>query len=145
MDAGIWGFIGVVIGSGVSIVTAVMVARNTSSERLKEFQRDNLIQLQDRVSKYTVLAIKYRTESRREKPFTEAYFEEFMLSNQNLNILVQRIADESLRKTVEGVIYAVTQALDSTATDSEEDVMKLIVKESNKAWEEIGIVLRSNY
>ena len=145
MDAGIWGFIGVVIGSGVSIVTAVMVARNTSSERLKEFQRDNLIQLQDRVSKYTVLAIKYRTESRREKPFTEAYFEEFMLSNQNLMILVERIADESLRKTVEGVIYAVTQALDSTATDSEEDVMKLIVKESNKAWEEIGVVLRSNY
>lgn len=156
MDAGIWGFIGVAVGAASSIVTTVMAAKHSrllqqetssleSTERTREFQRDNLIQLQDRLSKYTALTIKYRTGSRREKLVTEASLEEFILSSQNLSILVERIADESLRKTVMGVIFAVNAAIDGTATDSADVAMELIVKASNKAWEEIGVVLRSNY
>ena len=47
MDAGIWGFIGVLVGAASSIVTTLLVARNASTARSKESQRNNLIELQD--------------------------------------------------------------------------------------------------
>jgi len=158
MDAGTWGFIGVFVGAASSIATTFLLARNarllqqeTSSiertERAREFQRTNLLELQERLLKQTMLTLKYRTRSRRTEEFmTTAVSDEFIMSSQSLSFLTARIADQSLREMVERITHELNSTLmDDTGTDSADDAMAIIVKASNEAWVTIGVALRSNY
>ena len=137
MDAETWGFIGVVVG-------AALIARNASKAKTREFQKDNLIQLQDRLSKHVALTIKYRNKSIRDRFLTDAILDEFILSKQTLTILTKRIADKSSRESTERVTDTLHSVLSDKTIDDDEK-MKIIKGASEEVWEEIGVALRSNY
>ena len=137
MESGIWGFIGVVVG-------AALIARNASKAKTREFQKDNLIQLQDRLSKHVALTIKYRKKSIRDRFLTDAIMDEFIMSKQTLTILTKRIADKSSRESTERVTDTLHSVLSDKTIDDDEK-MKIIKGASEEVWEEIGVALRSNY
>ena len=146
MESGIWGFIGVVVGAASSIGTAAWIARNASKAKTREFQKDNLMQLQDSISKHTVIAIKHRTASKRDKLLADVATKEFVISSQSVTILIDRIADESLRTTLKRDQIALYSILSDTTKDKDDDEkVGIILKRSYNALEKLGVVLRSLY
>ena len=155
MEAGIWGFIGVLVGAASSIVTTVMVAKNSRllqleasslerSEIAREFQRTNLIELQDRLSKQVSSTMNWHTEKKRDGWLSKASLKEYIISTQSITILTERIADESLRVMVWRVTNELFSIVSNTTMDTD-DPMEIILNVSKEAREEIGAALRSLY
>ena len=156
MESQIWGILAVLAGGLISIGTTVMVARNARllqqeassierNERAKEFQRNNLLELQGffvkqrnltvrRLSNFQMIASKNKEDGL----IRDNLFEEFLTVNQNILILTERIADQPLRNRV----HFITSIM--TAVDSEE-AMETAIKLSGEVWGEAGVVLRSLY
>ena len=137
MDAGIWGIIGVVIGAASSIVTTVMVARNDSRERSKEFQRNNLIKLQTSLTELMRLTARACRK--------DDVDQESMIANENLSIITQRIADQSLRESVHSlhkkmadVVVLETEGLNNEKFVSAATLFKKVMLS-------VGVALRSLY
>tara|TARA_R110002124_G_scaffold27036_1_gene96738 strand:- start:41 stop:499 length:459 start_codon:yes stop_codon:yes gene_type:complete len=152
MDAGIWGFIGVVIGAGTSIVTTVMVARNTSSERSKEFQRNNFIELQDSLTvamhlTMRIINIKLNIKlDDKEKELEKAGVKkDFMANNQNLFARTERIADESLRKSVRNLHTLMVGFPKIEIKDTNDKTFVNLNNQFSKVMFSVGAALRSNY
>ena len=155
MESGIWGFIGVVavafIVAVTSIGTTAWIAWNASRAKTREFQRDNLMQLQETLLEQMMFILKHRTET----GGGEAYLDnpvskEFIKSTQILSFLIERTADESLRETMWHVTKEMNSSLLAYAPldpsdDSSDGAMKIMVAATNEAWVKIGVVLRSNY
>jgi hypothetical protein len=137
MDAGIWGIIGVVIGAASSIVTTVMVARNDSRERSKEFQRNNLIKLQTSLTELMRLTARACHK--------DDVDQESMIANENLSIITQRIADQSLRESVHSLHNKIGDVvlLETEGLNNEKFISAATL--FNKVMLSVGVALRSLY
>ena len=148
MDAGIWGFIGVVVGAGTSIVTTVMVARNTSSERSKEFQRNNLIELQDSLTvamRLTMRIINIKLDDKEKELEKAEVNKEFMANNQSLFTRTERIVDQSLRESVRNLHTLMAGVLKIEIKDTNDETFVNLKERFSKVMLSVGVALRSNY
>ena len=146
MDAGIWGFIGVVVGAVSSIATTVLVARNTSSERSKEFQRNNLIELQGSLTAAMRLTTRIIELDDKEKELEKAEVnKEFMANNQSLYTGTERIIDQSLRESVRNLHTLMAGVVVMEIKDKNDKTFVNLKNQFNKVMLSVGVVLRSNY
>jgi len=154
MEAETSGFIGVLAGALVgatsSIVTTVLVARNARllqqeassierTESAKEFQRNNLLELQGKLVTQMRLTVRRLSVFNKEDGLIRVEtLKEFIMVNQDIMILTERIADQPLRNRV----HFITSIM--TAVDSEE-AMEIAIELSSEVWGEAGVVLRTLY
>ena len=148
MDAGIWGFIGVVVGAVSSIATTVLVARNTSSERSKEFQRNNLIELQDSLTvamRLTMRIINIKLDDKEKELEKAEVNKEFMANNQSLYTGTERIIDQSLRESVRNLHTLMAGVSKIEIKDTNDETFVNLQNQFSKVMRSVGVVLRSNY
>ena len=150
MDAGIWGFIGVIIGAVSSIVTTVMVARSnrllqkeaSSFEReeiKKEFQRKNLIELQDILTNTMRLVVHIASSDK----VAEESSHKIMTFNQDISIRTERITDDSLRESVRSLQHGMNHFLLSKELLLTNKLPNELVTSFNQKMEKISVALRS--
>ena len=150
MDAGIWGFIGVIIGAFSSIVTTVMVARSnrllqkeaSSFEReeiRREFQRNNLIELQDILTNTMRLVVHIASSDK----VAEESSHKIMTFNQDISIRTERITDDSLRESVRSLQHGMNHFLLSKELLLTNKLPNELVTSFNQKMEKIGVALRS--
>ncbi len=165
MEAAIWGFIGTIVGALASILTTFLVSWNNRwlqsdankfkrEEKRKEFQRTTLMQLQDAVMSAIRLAVRvhiedthyYRNNPDTDRPglLPEELSNELMLSIQELNRLIERVDDDSLRINLKNLRIKICEIQRSTS----ESHSHALVQDANTAFgvvqEEIGAILRQN-
>lgn len=152
MDAGIWGFIGVIIGAVSSIVTTVMVARSnrllqkeaSSFEReeiKKEFQRKNLIELQEILTNAMRL-VSHIGSSDKDADAKESDYQ-LMIFNQDISIRIERITDDSLRKSVLSLHHKITIFSLSKTPRLDSKSYQELARSFKQEMENIGVALRS--
>ncbi|EKY4875663.1 hypothetical protein [Vibrio alginolyticus] len=170
MESLSWGFIGTIIGAVVgasaSIFTSVIMASNARklqlsavslerSEKAREFQRDNLLELQEALSYgmrligrahlYDMEHFQKASENERVVLLPEELDQEIYNSSRQLSILTERIVNESLRKSIKRLRSLMTEVL---MTRTEKDSLASI-NNAQTAYEDVmillGKVLRDNY
>jgi uncharacterized membrane protein YhiD involved in acid resistance len=150
MDAGIWGFIGVIIGAFSSIVTTVMVARSNRllqkeassferEEMRREFQRNNLIELQDILTNIMRLVAHIASSNK----LAEDSNHKIMTFNQDINVRIERITDDSLRESLRSLQYGMTAFLLSEELTLTNELPQELVTSFKQEMENIGVALRS--
>jgi hypothetical protein len=149
MDAGIWGFIGVLVGAASSIVTTLLVARNASTERSKESQRNNLIELQDSLTVAMRLTVRITNLDENEKELTEVekaeLTKELMTANQSLATRTERIVDQSLRESVYSLHTDMTGVVLLKIRDPNNEILKSLSDLFKEVTKSVGVALRSLY
>jgi gas vesicle protein len=165
-----WAFIGTVIGAvvgaGTSILTTVITSSNARKlqqsasilerfEKAREFQRNNLLNLQETLSvgmRLIVRAHLFDTEQfqksemdRRISLLPEELNQELLNSSRQLSILSERVSDDPLRKSIKSLRQSMTDVLMSRT----EQESFAAIKVANTLFEEtmglLGKVLRENY
>lgn len=170
MDAATWGFIGTlvgaVVGSLASILTTLIAGANTRKlqshadallrlERSREFQRSNLLELQEALSRNMRLAARahfeeldYRrknSESKTRPLLREDLDQELSESYRRLSILVERLADNQLRNSIKNLRRDIWRVISAKTSDYDDTSFDVIVTEFEKITEEVGTILRSYY
>ena len=170
MEPATWGFIGALvgtlIGASASIATTAITARNSRllqqgassldrSERAREFQRNNLLELQD--SLFSSMRLTGRAHLEDEEFFrkndneggrsmlSEELSQELMMSNRKLAILTERIADQSLRESVQILRTGMTNVLLARTEDTSFGAFQSTTEIFEKVMKDLGVVLRSSY
>lgn len=170
MEPVTWGFIGTlagaIVGASASIATTYITTRNSRllqegaaslerSERAREFQRNNLIELQDTLCSGMRLigqchledVESYRTDGNegRSPMLSEELNQELMISSRKLAILTERIADQSLRERI-NILRAEMTGVQRAKTEEESFfALKTASDKFEKTMENLGVVLRGSY
>lgn len=169
-SSAVWGMIGVLagalIGASASIIATFITGWNsrklqddadalTRAQNFREFQKDNLLELQEVLS--TAIRLINRAHLEDTKLFnikssekhipllSEQLDQEILNSNRRMMILVERISDASLRQNINilrdnmvDVLFAKTEEQSKLA------IQNASVKFIN-VMGELGSILRSNY
>jgi len=170
MEPVTWGFIGTIVGTivgaSVSIITTLITGRysrklqqdaisHERSERAREFQRNNLLELQDVLSSHMRLVARAHLEdiksfrdssNESQRPLlSDELDQELSLSNRRLTILTERVADDPLRENIKALsseMFSVIIA--KSKSESNEAIQKLAFMFKN-TMESLGFVLRASY
>jgi len=169
MDAATWGFIGTVVGAvvgaSVSILTTLISGWNSARlqnnadtlkrlERAREFQRNNLLEIQDSLAQYMRLVVRahledvefYRKDDCIGSNFLSDELEqELMLSSRKLTILTERISDDVLRNNLKEL----RQKMTCVSMAMSEDESRIKLQNAGTGYEQfmeqLGVMLRNNY
>lgn len=165
MDAALWGLIGTVIGALSSIATTWLSAKSNAAqlasqaqterlERAMEFQRVTALELQEALHDalrlvhraYLEDAASLRNGTSWSKAMLgEELSESIRLAFRRVSILVERVADNSVRHEVKTLM---TIADLSMRADSEVEAGVRLARcqeEAQRVLESIGFVLRATY
>lgn len=167
MDAATWGFIGTlvgaIVGASASILTTVLNSRNSAKlqqnadtferlERAREFQRSNLLEIQDALSQNMRLVARAHLEdvesyrnSDRNQFLSEDLSQELMLSSRKVSLLTERIADDSLRVNLKELKQKMTDVLMAKSEAESRELIQSASSEFEQFMVQLGIVLRNNY
>lgn len=169
MDAAIWGFIGAlsgtIVGASASIFTTIFNVRNTNRlqndahnleriERSREFQRNNLLELQDTLQNAARLTGRLHHENllaAKEsgiwgKSLINEQLDQTVLSNnQKLTILIERIASDELRSNIKALRKTMTEIMFSKSELESENALRQVTDEFLATMEKLGTVLRQNF
>jgi len=165
-----WGFIGTIVGTvagaSASILTTVIAERNRRSirrdeaanaraERAREFQSSNLLKVQDVLSNTIRLVARAHLEdmhhykNEQSEPgfamLSEDLDNEIRLSNKELSILSERIADDSLRENIKLLQAKMTAVLFADSPVESEIALKDLSYAFDESMAKIGIVLRNTF
>lgn len=156
---------GAIIGASASIVTTYLSSRSQLSiqknndtfqreERMRGFQRDTLIQIQDqfmnlmRLSGETYSYLRQKeTETNKwgETLLPDSLSNELRLVNANLTLLFERISNDSLRDELKSVRTQFGQLILATSKQEADHIMSNAVNQSLKLMQQVGKELRANY
>jgi len=170
MEAATWGFIGTVLGAVVgasaSILTTLISGRNSARlqekadtlqrlERAREFQRNNLLELQDSLSQQMRMIgrahledVEYFRKSgsgERSNLLSVELDQELMLSSRRVAILTERIYDDSLRDNLKELRQNMTNVLMAKSKNESREMLQQASDRFEQFMEQLGVVLRSNY
>ncbi len=171
MEPVTWGFIGAIVGTavgaGASIFTTRINASNAAKlqmnediqrrkERARAFQRENLLQLQEALSDHMRLTAKAyledcqaSIETENTQPtrslLSEPLNQDLFNSNRRLSVLVERVADDSLRKQIYVMRQNMTAVLLVTTKEERDVAYAKAVDEMEPLMQRIGAVLRGSY
>lgn len=158
-----WAFMGTVtgavLGAGASIITTLIATSNAKkiqkygamaerSEKAKEFQRNNLLELQNAVSISMRLIGKVHLsdmENGQSSLLPEELDNEVLDSNRQLSILTERIADDELRNAVKELRHRMTEVILAKTKSESLDAMKIASFTFEPTMEKLGEVLRNNF
>lgn len=165
MEAAAWGLFGTLVGAASSIGTAWLSHHNTykiqsakhadeRAERVDEFQRGTLLELQEAIHDTLRLCSRAHFEDvenfrrtgewGREK-LSEEVNEGVRLSRRRVAILVDRISNESLRTDVKSLMQLSAQEALSHSEGEAEMAQHRLFAQVGPVLENIGSVLRSHY
>jgi hypothetical protein len=165
MESAVWGLIGALVGAFASIATTYIQTRNEKylreveerrqrDERLRAFQRDTLIEVQDALHDFWRMATRCYLEDEAAFKKTGKWAAQLLSEEVNeghralarrVTILLERIADDQLRSNVKKVLNTLASmsiAREKTAADR---VYYSMAEEGPQVMEQIGKVLRSQY
>jgi gas vesicle protein len=170
MEPVTWGFIGTlvgaVVGASASIFTTLITGWNSRklqkeaavferSERAREFQRNNLLELQDaltsgmrligRAHLEDVESFRKSKDDARRTFLTEELNQELLISSRNLAILTERIADDSLRESIKALRGEMTNVLMAKSASESDQSIQQVSSTFEKTMENLGVVLRGSY
>lgn len=169
MEAAFWGFIGTLVGAiagaGASIVTTVITSRNAArlqreanslerQERAREFQRETLLQVQDALQDAMRLMVRANLEDVKafhsggewgKNYLGKELDQEVLLANRRMSLLVERIADDSLRSGLKIVNALLNQPGRAKSEAEAERGVHDAAAAGAKVMEHLGEVLRNHY
>ncbi|WP_018917449.1 hypothetical protein [Vreelandella zhanjiangensis] len=170
MEPVTWGFIGTVVGTvagaSASILTTVITEKNrrgikrdeaayAREEKLREFQCNNFIRIQDVLSSTMRLVAKAHLEDmdhyrNRQSESVPALLNcdldnEIRLSNKELSILSERIADDSLRENIKLLRAKMTAVLLAKSAAESERALESLSYAFDESMAKIGVVLRCTF
>ena len=165
MEAAIWGFIGTLVGAGVSIGTTFISAwkdktlqeqRHTfdREEKARAFQRDNLLKLQDLLQKeirfmgkvhFSDLKASKETSEWRRSLLSDDLDNEISINNRNLVITIERISNDELRNEIKDFRNQVSIGMFSKTMEESENRLHDASNTFIDLMEKVGIELRNNY
>lgn len=165
-----WGFIGTlvgaIVGASASIVTTVINTKNTHSlqqkadlakkeDRLKEFQCNNLMQLQDELSSNArhvfqvhlsdITYYRQNPDSNKKPLLPKDLDASIRESNQRLSILTERVEDDTLRDNINNYRNFLTKVTLASSEDESDYAMDLAFQNLPKLMESFGVHIRNLY
>ena len=165
MESAVWGLIRTVVGALASVGTSWLSGRTSSSlqskkaredrdERAKAFQRQTLLDLQESIHDAIRLVHRSYIEdfaAHRESNqwgtnnLTDAVNEGIRLAQRKVSILVERVADDSLRSEIKTLMSTTTQVLFASSERQAQFHLDKTFADANQTFEKIGTVLRQYY
>jgi len=170
MDAATWGFVGTlvgaIVGSLASILTTLITGWNTRKlqshsdsllrlERSREFQRTNLLELQEALALNMRLVARahleniayYRNnpESSAIPKLSETLDQEIAQSNRRVSLLTERLIHGQLRASIKELRRMMAEGFLPRSAQESDSALRAIVMPFEKTMEELGEVLRSYY
>jgi len=169
MNPAVWGFIGVllgsIIGASASILTSIINTRNESKlqskreryqreERLKEFQRRNLLRLQDLLPHCMFLMNRAHivdvNNAKNQKKWREVLLSadldgKIRISFRKLTIIIDRVSNEKLRKDLMVTHKYMGDYLFAKSEIEAECLLKKYTNNFSRLMAKVGIELRSTY
>lgn len=164
-----WGLIGTlagaIVGASASIFTTRINSKNAvriqqdleqnkRNERFREFQRDNLIKLQDEIANCINLMIKAHIEDLeyfknnndwQSASLSEELNKQLTQAIRQFSIITERIEDDMLRVKLYGFRKSINNSLISKNYDKSLSNINDISKSFNGLMQDIGEELRRNY
>ncbi len=165
MDAAGWGLIGTLVGAGASIATTFLSNRHSAAlhasssreerlERGRAFQRQTLLELQDAFHDAIRLIALTQLEDIRafhssgswaRQRLPDDLAENLRTANRRVMLLVERVADDSVRTSVKGVMNRANSVAYAASKEESIAVFDTATFESVTAIELIGEKLRGLY
>lgn len=170
MEPVTWGFIGAlagtIVGASASIITTIITGWNSRklqndavslerSERTREFQRSNLLELQDALSTgmrligrahiEDVESFRNSINNGRSSFLSEELNQELLISSRKLAILTERVADDSLRESIKALRNEMTSVLMAKTESESKSVLQYASSLFETTMENLGDVLRGSY
>lgn len=164
-----WGFIGTLVGAAVGATASILTTRinsknavriqqdleqNKRNERFREFQRDNLIKLQDEIANCINLMVKAHIEDLeyfknnndwQSTALSEELNKQLTQAIRQFSIIIERIDDDRLRGKLYDFRKSINKSLVSKNYDKSLSNINDISKSFNGLMQEIGEELRKNY
>lgn len=165
MDSAIWGLIGTVIGALSSIGTTWLASLSSHklqnekekadrAERARAFQRELLLDLQEAIHDTFRVISKAYLEDRKafaggcewgRNLIPNELAEEVRLAQRKVAILVERVADDSLRCAIKATMARIgTISLADSFNEAEKEFL-MLMSEATGNNEQLGSLLRSHY
>ena len=165
MEAAIWGFVGTLVGALASIGTTLLSSRQASklqasasslarAESHRAFQRDTLLELQEALHDLMRLIAQGNIEDRLafrntgvwgKQPLTAEVNEGQRLAHRRFAILVQRVADDTLRTDLKALHQSLSGASLASSADQAEFKLRTSSEQATHTLEHIGNALRAQY
>jgi len=170
MDAATWGFVGTlvgaIVGSLASVLTTLIAGWNTRKlqshsdsllrvERSREFQRANLLELQEALFLQMRLVARAHLENLdfyRKNPdspspprLSDALDQEIVQSNRRVSLLTERLVLDQLRDCIKELKRIMAEVLVVRSPEESDREFRAIVMLFELRMEELGAVLRSYY
>jgi hypothetical protein len=165
MDSAFWGVIGTIVGAAASIGTTWLTNRNAAAlqssakaaeqlENRRAFQRQTLVELQDAFhDAIRHISVAYLADRHAhangiawgKNILPDGLAEQIRLANRQVMLLVERVHDDSLRKTIKGLMAQANSVGDSGSVDEAEARLDHVTMQSIAAIERTGETLRSLY
>ena len=165
MGEALWGFLGTLVGAGVSIATQLLALRHASSsqqhadnlqraERARAFQRETLLAIQDTLQEgmrsaammvhHDILAEKRGSPWGTTRSPNDIS-EQLRLANARLTALVERVADDGLRATLKHLHGQMNEPPMATSRPEAETLLSRASQGSERAMAHLGAILRTYY
>lgn len=161
----IWGLIGTVIGASVSIITTHLNNQNNvniqkgsdnfkRAELFREFQRDNLLQLQEKLSFSMRLIgrahfedlVSYKETNKWQSNLLGADLDKGINESfRELSIKAERIDNDELRNEVKRLKEQMEECLLANNLPSRKGRITKLTKDFEVIMSQLGEVLRANY
>ena len=170
MEPVTWGFIGTlvgtIVGASASIATTFITTSNSRklkqdaaslerSERARDFQRNNLLELQEALSigmrligrahLEDINSLRKSENEGRNSLLSEELNLDLMISSRKLAILTERIADQSLRDSIKKLRTEMTNVLMAKTEGESLETLQWASSTFEQTMEKLGIILRSSY
>ena len=170
MEPVTWGFLGtlagVIVGAAASIGTTYITTRNSRllqqdaaslerKEQAREFQRQNLIELQESLFNCMRLtgkahledleSFRKSTNDGRSSLLTEELSQELMMSNRQIAILTERVADQKLRNSIQELRKNMTNVLMAKTEQGSYSELQVASNSFDEIMKNLGSVLRESY
>ncbi len=170
MEPVTWGFVGTIVGTIVgasaSIIATFIAASNSRKlqqeasslerkERARDFQRNNLLELQEALLNSIRLTGRAhledvesfrKVENKGKRPILSPELnQDILVSNKKLIMLTERIADQSLRESIKSLRSGMTNVIMAKTEDESYTVLQIAASLFEKTMENLGAVLRSSY
>ena len=165
MESAAWGLIGTIVGALTSIATTWLSGKTSSrlqdekaraerAARASTLQRESLLELQEAI--HDALRLIYRAhiedcQSVRSgtewasATLSEEVSEGVRLAQRRIAILVERLTDEPLRKTIKALMDNASRAMLASTVSESRDIFERTTVSATQVLESIGEELRRHY
>ena len=158
--------LGAIVGASASIITTLITGWNSRKltqdadslerkERSREFQRNNLLELQDvlldgmrltgRAHIEAIKSFKGGAIEGRMPPISEELDQKLLESSRRLAMLTERIADDSLRESI-NILRGNMVDVQVATTEAESDTtLQDAISMFENTMKQLGVILRESY